>query len=74
MSARTLQRRLHDEATSFAALLDTFRREASVRLLRERDLSVEEVAFMLGYSEPSSFYRAFRRWTGQTPRIYRRSA
>ena len=74
LSARTLQRRLHDEETSFGVLLDAFRREASVRLLRDRGLAVEEVAFMLGYSEPSTFYRAFRRWTGLTPRRFRLSA
>jgi AraC-like DNA-binding protein len=74
LSARTLQRRLHDESTSFGVLLDSFRREASVRLLRDRGLAVEEVAFMLGYSEPSTFYRAFRRWTGLTPRRYRLTA
>jgi len=74
LSARTLQRRLNDESTSFGVLLDSFRREASVRLLRDRGLAVEEVAFMLGYSEPSTFYRAFRRWTGQTPRRFRLSA
>jgi AraC-like DNA-binding protein len=74
MSARTLQRRLGDEESSFSVLLDTFRREASVRLLRDRGLAIEEVAFMLGYSEPSTFYRAFRRWTGITPRGFRISA
>jgi AraC-like DNA-binding protein len=74
LSARSLQRRLHDEATSFGVLLDTFRREASAHLLRDRGLAVEEVAFMLGYSEPSTFYRAFRRWTGLTPRRFRLSA
>jgi AraC-like DNA-binding protein len=74
MSSRTLQRRLRDEDTSFAELLDLFRREASQRLLKDRGLAVEEVAFMLGYSEPSTFYRAFRRWTGLTPRRFRHSA
>jgi AraC-like DNA-binding protein len=72
-SPRTLQRRLHDEGTTFADLLDDLRQEMAMRLLQDRNLAVYEVAFLLGYSEPSTFHRAFRRWHGVAPHEYRRS-
>jgi AraC-like DNA-binding protein len=71
ISERTLQRRLADEDTTFAALLDVTRRELAVIYLEEKQLAVYEVALLLGYAEPSAFYRAFRRWTGVTPNAYR---
>lgn len=71
MSERTLQRRLRSEGITFAEILDGLRRELSVRYLSEPGVAVYEVAFLLGYSEPSAFHRAFRRWTGQTPKEYR---
>lgn len=71
VSARTLQRRLREEGTSFSMVLDTLRRELSDELLADRRLSVSEVAFLLGYSEPSAFQRAFRRWRGISPARYR---
>lgn len=70
-STRTLQRRLRDEGVNFAELLDTFRRRMAGELLQRHDLAVYEVAFLLGYSEPSTFFRAFRRWTGMSPVQYR---
>lgn len=73
VSTRTLQRRLGQEGSSFAGVLEEFRREMSVRLLRDRGLAVYEVAFLLGYSEPSTFFRAFRRWIGMAPQEYRKS-
>ena len=71
MSERTLQRRLQKEGTSFAALLDAARAELARSYLSDSKLAVFEVAYLLGYSEPSAFNRAFRRWTGQSPREYR---
>ena len=71
IGSRTLQRRLRDEGTSFNELRDGFRREMAARLLAQKDLAIYEVALLLGYSEPSTFYRAFRRWTGTSPRQYR---
>ncbi len=71
VSPRTLQRRLRDDQTSFGELLDEVRRELALGLLQGRDLAVYEIAFLLGYSEPSTFHRAFRRWTGQSPREFR---
>jgi AraC-like DNA-binding protein len=70
MSARTLQRRLGEDGTSFSQVLDDLRRELSDELLRSRKLAVAEVAFLLGYSEPSAFQRAFRRWRGVSPRRF----
>ncbi len=72
MSARTLQRRLRDEGTTFAMVLTEFRQDMARPLLREGRLAVSEVAFLLGYEDPSSFQRAFRRWSGYSPRAFRR--
>jgi AraC-like DNA-binding protein len=71
VSARTLQRRLGEEGSSFSRVLDELRRDLSDELLSDRKLSVAEVAFLLGYSEPSAFQRAFRRWRGVSPRRFR---
>ena len=71
MSECTLQRRLRSEGTSFAGLLDELRLDLARQYLGDNRLAIYEVAYLLGYSEPSAFNRAFRRWTGQTPREYR---
>jgi AraC-like DNA-binding protein len=72
MSVRTLQRRLSAEAACFADLLDDVRHFMAQEYLSADHLSLMEVAFLLGFSEPNSFFRAFRRWTGTTPDSYRR--
>ncbi len=72
MSPRTLQRRLSDEGVSLRALSESARRARASSLL-EGGASIAEVAYALGYSEPSAFHRAFRRWTGQTPERFRAS-
>lgn len=74
LSARTLQRKLKEEGSSFQDVLDEVRRDAAERYLRGRDLAICEVAYLLGFSEPSAFHRAFRRWTGVTPAEFRRRA
>jgi AraC-like DNA-binding protein len=74
MSERTLQRRLRDERTTFAALVEGVRAEVAKRHLTERRMAVYEIAFLLGYSDPSAFHRAFRRWTGVTPQAFRAQA
>lgn len=71
MSARTLQRRLKAERTSFGAIADDARRESALRLLGDAHRSISEVAFQLGFSDVSAFHRAFRRWTGLTPGEHR---
>jgi len=74
MSARTLQRQLRHEGTTFAALLTALRREMAPALLRDGRHGVSEVAFLLGYEDPSAFRRAFQRWFGRSPRSIRGSA
>jgi AraC-like DNA-binding protein len=71
LSERTLQRRLQEENSSFAALVDEVRSDLSRAYLADPKLAIFEVAFLLGYSEPSAFNRAFRRWTGQSPSEFR---
>lgn len=72
MSPRTLERRLAEEGTCWRQVLDRARFEACDRMLRSRDLSLAEIAEELGYSDQAHLTRAFRRWTGETPRDYRR--
>jgi AraC-like DNA-binding protein len=62
---------LADEGTSHRVLLEEARREVAVRLLGEQRLSIDEVAYHLGYAQPSSFQRAFKRWTGMPPATFR---
>lgn len=71
MSARSLQRRLAEAGNLFQHLHDDVARGLAERYLRDPKLSVGEVAYLLGYSEPSAFHRAFRRWTGITPKAFR---
>jgi AraC-like DNA-binding protein len=74
IGARTLQRRLADRHQSFQTLVDQARRELAQQLLRETEYSLAEIAFLTGFSEQSGFTRAFKRWSGQTPRSYRLKA
>ena len=60
---RTLQRRLAETGTSFDALRDDARKRAAELYLSDATLSITEIAYLLGYSEPTGFHRAFRRWT-----------
>jgi AraC-like DNA-binding protein len=71
MSVRTLHRALAAEGTSYRKLLDQLRQELAVRLLRDHRVAIQEVAFLTGFSELSAFYRAFKRWTRQTPAEFR---
>lgn len=72
LSSRSLQRGLQALGTSFSEQLDAVRRARALQLLRAPELSVREIAFMLGYADPRAFYRSFRRWTGHTPAEHRR--
>src|SRR5262245_41398274 len=73
MSPRTLQRRLREEGTTFSAVLTQLRHDLALPLLGDGRLAVVEVAFLLGYEDPSAFHRAFRRWSGLSPRAFRRA-
>jgi AraC-like DNA-binding protein len=67
MSNRTLRRRLQEDATSYQEILDDVRTELACDYLTRDKRGIEEVAFLLGFSDSSAFTKAFRRWTGQTP-------
>lgn len=71
VSVRTLQRRLADEGTTYSGLLDQARRELAVRFIGEQRMPVKEATYVLGFSEPANFSRAFKRWTGVSPSDYR---
>jgi len=72
VSSRTLQRRLRGEGTSFKAVVDTTRESLARNYLRRTQLSSSEIAYLLGFEEPNSFFRAVQRWTGTTPERLRR--
>lgn len=71
MSNRSLQRRLADEKTSYKHLLIQSRHEQAREYLANPTLDIQEVAFLLGYEDQNSFYRAFRQWEGDTPSHWR---
>ncbi len=70
MSPRTLQRRLASEHTNVSAIESEVRRERA-RAFLDANLAIGEISYLLGFSEPRAFHRAFRRWTGRTPQQYR---
>src|SRR3990167_9116967 len=72
LSPRTLQRRLREAGLSFNQLVDETRQQLVLHYLRDPALELAEIAFLVGFSEPGSLARAFRRWTGQSPGEYRR--
>lgn len=73
-SQRNLQRQLASTGKSFQELVADTRQTLALRLLRESSHSLGEISFLLGFSEPSAFHRAFKRWTGQTPNALRSSS
>jgi AraC-like DNA-binding protein len=71
MSERTLQRRITQQGTTFRQLLNETRHELVREYLRDDSVEITETAFLLGYEDPNSFYRAFRSWEGKTPAEWR---
>jgi AraC-like DNA-binding protein len=71
MPSSTLRHRLRDEGQSYAAIKDDIRRDLAVQLLLDTSMSTGEIAAQLGYSEPSAFFRAFRKWMGKSPQLFR---
>jgi len=71
LGARTLQRRITDEGATFRQLLNEARQELVRQYLRDPAIEINEAAFLLGYEDPNSFYRAFRAWEGTTPADWR---
>jgi len=71
MGARTLQRRITDEGATFRELLSEARKEMAHQYLSQPAIEINEAAFLLGYDDPNSFYRAFKTWEGTTPAQWR---
>lgn len=71
MSVRTLHNRLADSGTTYQQLLDSARQELAEQYMRQPNISVSEVAYLLGFSDCSNFSRAFHRWTGKSPSDFR---
>lgn len=70
LSKRSLQEKLKNENTSFRKLVQTVRKRIAIDQLADPDVSICEVAFMLGYSDQSAFNHAFKKWTGKSPREF----
>jgi AraC-like DNA-binding protein len=73
MSVRSLRRHLADEGTSFGEILDRVRQRLARRYLEDERISLQQAAWLLGYSEIGAFSHAFKRWTGNSPGRARRS-
>lgn len=69
-TTRTMQRKLKAEGFTFSQLIEQAKQEMAFRLMKTRKYNISEVAYMLGFSEPGSFTRSFRKWTGKSPRAY----
>jgi AraC-like DNA-binding protein len=73
MSSRSLRRRLEQEGTSFRELIDELRAHAAIKYVRDTDMTIEDIAYALGFSDAAAFRHAFRRWTKSAPHEYRRA-
>jgi AraC-like DNA-binding protein len=71
LSQRTFARRLSSEGLTFSGLLERLRLELANRYLLDRNLTISQIAWLLGYQEVSGFSHAFKRWSGKTPRAAR---
>lgn len=71
ISPRHLRRKLNVEGTSYEQLVDEVRKEGAIRMISQGQLSLTSIAYELGFLDPSSFTRAFRRWTGMSPTAFR---
>ena len=71
MSFRSLQRRLKEEGITFLEIVEKVRKNLAIHYLSSEQLQIKDIAYTLGYNEPSAFLRAFKRWTGETPTSYR---
>jgi AraC-like DNA-binding protein len=68
VSTRSLIRYLAEEGTTFGEILERLRQRLASRYLADDNMSIQQVAWLLGYSEPGAFTHAYKRWTGTTPR------
>ncbi len=74
MTPRTLHRRLQDEGTSFQEILDEVRHSLAMEYLKSQEMTIQELAYTLGYGDTANFRRAFKRWTGVAPSFFRESS
>jgi AraC-like DNA-binding protein len=74
MSSRSFTRHLAEEGTTFGEILERLRRRLASRYLADGRMSLQQIAWVLGYSEPGAFTHAYKRWTGTTPRQARKPA
>jgi len=72
LTEQTLRRYLNKEGYTFQQLKDDTRRDIAINFIEKKEHSIEEIAFRLGFSEASTFIRAFKKWTGLTPLAYRK--
>jgi AraC-like DNA-binding protein len=72
MSSRSLTRHLADEGTTFGEILEQVRQRLAARYLADDRMSVQQIAWLLGYSEVAAFNHAYKRWTGTAPRRTRK--
>ena len=73
MSVSTMRRRLAEEGTSYQQIKDECRKEAAITFLNAPQLTINEIARLMGFDEPSAFFRSFKKWTGMTPGEYRKA-
>lgn len=71
MSRQTLYRRLKEEGATFEEVLEALRHRMALHYLQGRNVSVNETAYLVGFSDPAAFSRAFKRWTGKSPKAMR---
>jgi AraC-like DNA-binding protein len=74
VSSRSLQRKLREDGQTFTSLLDKTRQDVARQYVTDKQYELTEIAFLLGFSELSTFSRSFKRWTGQSPDQYRKAA
>lgn len=73
MSKRKLQRLMQEEGTTFLQLINETRKDIAKQYVRDKDMDLTEIAFLLGFAEQSTFSRSFKRWTGTSPSVYRKT-
>jgi AraC-like DNA-binding protein len=69
----TLRRKLQEQSTSFQVLLNDTRKSLAESYIKDTDLAIGEIAYLLGFSSPTAFQRAFKRWTDESPGLYRKN-
>ena len=74
MSPRTLQRNLKQDGTSYKEIVRRTREQLALHYVSSTTLAYPEISFLIGFEEPSSFFRAFKEWTGETPEAVRIAA